>query len=134
MLARDSWRLSTPRTSLVGREREVREICDVVLHGRERLITLTGVGGCGKPRLAIEVAHRVREAFADGVWSNWPRSLIRGAVLQRVARALAVRDGSDAALVAALQHRKLLLVLDNCEHIVDACASVADRLLSSCGD
>lgn len=47
--------LSTPRTSLVGREREVLEICDLILHGPERLLTLTGVGGCGKTRLALEV-------------------------------------------------------------------------------
>ena len=124
--------LPLPRTSLVGREREVAELLDLLRNGAERLITLTGVGGCGKTRLAVEVGLHLREHFPDDVWlvDLTPLSDPRQVAL-RVAGALSVSDMSEASL-ASLQNRALLLVLDNCEHVVDACADLVDRLLSTC--
>jgi non-specific serine/threonine protein kinase len=126
--------LPAPRSSLVGREREVEELLDLIRTGAERLITLTGVGGCGKTRLALEVARHLREYFPDGVWlvDLAPVSDPRQVAL-RVAGALSVSDTSEGGL-ASLQKRTLLLVLDNCEHLVEACASLADHLLSTCAD
>ncbi len=125
--------LAMPRNSLVGRERDLAEVVALLRTGNERLVTLTGVGGCGKTRLALEVAVRVREDFPDGVWLvelapvSDPRRL-----RQRVAAALSLSDRSGHGLVPSLEHRVLLLVLDNCEHLVDACATIADQLLSAC--
>src|SRR6266536_5402242 len=122
--------LATPRTSFVGREHDVAELVGLLRTGDERLVTLTGVGGCGKTRLALEVAVRLREDFPDGVWLvelapvSDPRRL-----RQRVAAALSLSDRSGHGLVPSLEHRVLLLVLDNCEHLVDACATIADQLL-----
>jgi predicted ATPase/DNA-binding CsgD family transcriptional regulator len=127
--------LAVPRTSFVGREREVAELVDLLASGRDRLVTLTGVGGCGKTRLAIEVALRVGDVFPDGVW------LVELApisdphrVCQRLAAALSISDTSWRNLQRSLHDRKLLVVLDNCEHLVEACADLADQLLSSCSD
>jgi len=135
MLATALQSLPGPRTSLIGRERELNGICELIACGAERLVTLTGVGGGGKTRLALEAARRLREAFPDGVWlvelaelSN-PRL-----VAARVAAALALRKSSDHMLATALQARRLLLVLDNCEHLIDACASSCDQLLTGCPD
>jgi predicted ATPase/DNA-binding CsgD family transcriptional regulator len=113
--------------------RNVAEVVALLRTGNERLVTLTGVGGCGKTRLAVEVALRVREDFPDGVWLvelapiSDPRRL-----RQRVAAALSLSDRSDHVLVPSLENRLLLLVLDNCEHLVEACATLADQLLSAC--
>ena len=123
--------LPAPRTSLVGRERDVAELLDLLRTSSERLITLTGVGGCGKTRLAVEVAHQLRDHFADGVWFVDLTALSDPAqVALRVASALCA---SEAGLLS-LANRNLLLVLDNCEHVVEACASFADQLLSTCTD
>ena len=126
--------LPMPRNSLVGREREVAELIELFRDRRDRLVTLTGVGGCGKTRLALEVAWLLRESFPDGVWlvDLTPLSEPHQVAL-RVAGALSVSDMSHTSL-EPLQHRTLLLVLDNCEHLLDACAGLADQLLSACAD
>jgi predicted ATPase/transcriptional regulator with XRE-family HTH domain len=102
-----------------------------------RLVTLTGTGGVGKTRLALAVAGELVEAYADGVWlvelaGLRADTLVAGAV----ASALGVREepGRDlpATLTDQLREKLLLLVLDNCEHLVGACASLADALLRAC--
>src|SRR4029453_17136214 len=100
-------------------------------------ITLTGVGGVGKTRLALCVAAGVRRAFPDGVWLVELGGLREaGLVGQSVAAALGLVEQTTGWSVAALSdliaERQLLLVLDNCEHVLDACAVLADTLLKAC--
>ena len=123
-------------TSFIGREKEVAKI-ERLLGGGARLVTLCGPGGCGKTRLALAVARDLLEGFEDGAW--WvelaPLSdpkLVPGAV----ALALGVREVPDRSLtevlVEHLKGRKTLLVLDNCEHLVEGCAVLANALLRAC--
>jgi predicted ATPase/class 3 adenylate cyclase len=136
-------------TSFVGREREVDEVAELL--SKTRLLTLTGAGGCGKTRLALHVAADVLDAYADGVWvADLAAVTDPDGVLRQVAAAVGVREegtggvgsiGGDAAgqttalndrLINSLRSRRLLLVMDNCEHLVAACAQVADILLRAC--
>jgi predicted ATPase/class 3 adenylate cyclase len=129
--------LPVVRTPLVGRHREVGEVSDLL--ASDRLVTLTGVGGVGKTRLALQVAAEVLDRFPQGVWlvSLAP---IRdpGLVPDAVAAAVGIRDQPGRSLIEvlcdALEHRQLLLVLDNCEHVIGAVAQVADQLLDRCSD
>jgi non-specific serine/threonine protein kinase len=107
-----------------------------------RLITLTGPGGCGKSRLAYQVADEVLEDYGDGVWVAELAPLSDPAlVIQTVAAAVGLqyRDKADpdqhgliASLCGYLRPKRLLLVLDNCEHLVESCAGLAGALLSAC--
>jgi predicted ATPase/DNA-binding CsgD family transcriptional regulator len=122
-------------TSFVGRERELGEIEDQLQ--RSRLLTLTGPGGCGKTRLALALGDRVAGSFADGVRWTWLAPVSDpGPVPEAVARAVGLHETpglSPAETVAkGVGERELLLVLDNCEHVVGACAGLADALLRSC--
>jgi predicted ATPase/DNA-binding CsgD family transcriptional regulator len=122
-------------TSFVGRERAIVELRELL--AAHRLVTLTGSGGCGKTRLALRVASDVAASYRDGVWLVALAPLADGALLpQAVLRALGATelDGQApaAALPAFLRGRDLLLVLDNCEHIVGACAHLAEALLRAC--
>jgi predicted ATPase/DNA-binding SARP family transcriptional activator/DNA-binding CsgD family transcriptional regulator len=127
--------LPAPRSSFVGRETELRNVKrDLAM---TRLLTLTGAGGCGKTRLALEVARQLVGAYPDGVWLVELAPLSEGAlVAQAVAAALGVQEQPDRsltdALVAFLRAERALLVMDNCEHLVDAVARFADTLLDSC--
>jgi len=119
-------------SSFVGRRREVAETRRLL--AASRLLTLTGVGGVGKTRLALRVAAGVRRAFVDGVWLVELAALQDCALVeQTVADTVGVRDQSARspleALVGYLRDRQLLLVLDNCEHLTDRCASLAAALL-----
>ncbi len=123
-------------SSFVGRQREIAEVEERLL-ADNRLLTLTGPGGCGKTRLALKVASEVAERFEDGAWLVELASLSDpDLVAQAVASALKVREqpGRPLAetLVDALRPRQMLLVLDNCEHLIDACARFAEAMLSSC--
>ncbi|HYC87678.1 MAG TPA: BTAD domain-containing putative transcriptional regulator [Thermoanaerobaculia bacterium] len=116
-------------TSLVGRESEIRDLGALI--AAQRLVTLTGVGGSGKTRLAAELALRVDWQRADSVvWVELGPCTHPELVAQQVAAALALRDAT--ALVDALRERELLIVLDNCEHVVAACAELATTLLRCC--
>jgi non-specific serine/threonine protein kinase len=120
-------------TSLIGREREAAEVGRLL--ATTRLLTLTGTGGVGKSRLALEVARAAAGDYPDGAWLVELAPLADPALVpQAVARALGVAESPGRplveTLVAALRLRQpLLLVLDNCEHLVDACARLVEALL-----
>ena len=119
-------------TSFVGRERERADIARLL--ARARLVTLTGPGGCGKTRLALEAAADALEQLPDGAWFIDLASLSDPAlVVQAAALAVGVPiPGSRSpleALVAHLATRDALIVLDNCEHLIDACARLAEEVL-----
>ncbi len=118
-------------TSLVGREREIRDL--EILLGAQRLVTLTGVGGSGKTRLAAELALRIDWQRAESVaWVELAPCSDPLAVAHRAAAALSVRDHTIDALAEALRDREMLLVLDDCEHLIEACAELARMLLTRC--
>ena len=129
--------LPAPRTSFVGRETELQNIKrDLAM---TRLLTLTGAGGCGKTRLALEVARGSVGAYPDGVWLVELAPLSEGMlVAQAVAATLGVQEQPERsltdALVNFLRAKRALLVLDNCEHLVDAVARLVDTFLNSCPD
>jgi DNA-binding SARP family transcriptional activator len=127
--------LPTPRTSFVGREREMTEVKRAL--AMTRLLTLTGVGGSGKTRLALEVARDLVGSYPDGVWLVELAGLSEETLVpQAVARTLGVSEQPDQpltdTLVDALRPKSVLLVLDNCEHLVEASARLGDVLLDSC--
>lgn len=119
-------------TSFVGRVREMDEIKQLLV--RHRLVTLTGIGGCGKTRLALQVAADLIETFPHGVWLIDLNAITSGElVLPAVVATLQLREQPgrmlELTLVDFLRDKHLLLVLDNCEHLRDACADVAHTLL-----
>jgi predicted ATPase len=127
--------LPAPRSSFVGREREMLEVeFDLAT---SRLLTLTGAGGSGKTRLALEVARDLVEAYPDGVWLVELAPLSEAALVPRaVAEALEVLERPTEpltdTLAEVLRDRQLLLVVDNCEHLLEASARLVDKLLDSC--
>ncbi|HEX5501001.1 MAG TPA: AAA family ATPase, partial [Thermomicrobiales bacterium] len=115
--------LPAQRTSFVGRERERADLARAL--AAEPLVTLTGAGGCGKTRLALAVAADLSATFPDGAWLVELAPIAEPALLpSAVAAALGLREagGGDplAGLLEFLRPRALLLILDNCEHLVDA--------------
>jgi predicted ATPase/transcriptional regulator with XRE-family HTH domain len=122
-------------TSFVGRERAVIDLRDRLR--ATHLLTLTGTGGCGKTRLALEVAANDVDAYVDGVWLVELAGVVEPALVdQSVATVAAVREVAGqpllATVLAALHSRQLLLVLDNCEHLIEACARLTDAILRAC--
>jgi predicted ATPase/DNA-binding SARP family transcriptional activator len=134
-------------TSFVGRDDDLARVTAMV--GESRLVTLTGPGGSGKTRLAIETGRTLVDSQPDGVWFVELASVGDGAdVAQAVLTAVGLRvqslvgtnrtfgepvfESSVDRLAAALSHRALLLVLDNCEHLIAATAALVDRLLGVC--
>ncbi|MFG2286701.1 BTAD domain-containing putative transcriptional regulator [Streptomyces sp. NPDC048595] len=141
--------LPTPLTALLGRQGAVHRVGGLL--AAHRLVTLTGPGGVGKTRLALESAGRSSDAFPDGVWLVELAALSRpddtpggeragkctaAEVAEAVLAVLGIREGAAAGpvaerLVGAVRGKRLLLVLDNCEHVVEAAAEVAAALLAA---
>ncbi|MDQ1467639.1 MAG: hypothetical protein QOH10_2054, partial [Actinomycetota bacterium] len=124
-------------SSLVGREKAVAEVADLVRSSR--LVTLTGVGGVGKTRLALEVGAEVAGEFPDGVWMVELASVGDPAsVPAAIATVLGITPQGDAALIDtvadALGGRRLLLVVDNCEHVLAAAGSAIAAILHRSGN
>lgn len=122
-------------TSFVGRERELADVKERL--AASHLLTLTGSGGCGKTRLALRVAAEVLDAYPDGIWLVELAPLSDPTLVpQAVALALDVREVPGrplpATLAEHLEGRAILVVLDNCEHVLDACARIAEALLRAC--
>jgi predicted ATPase len=120
-------------TSLIGRESEVAEIGDAVK--AHRLVTLTGVGGVGKTRLALEVASRLADEFPDGVWLFELAPVTDpAAVPDAVAAVLGITQQPgktvSESVAAALEGRLRLLVIDNCEHLLDAAGDLIEAILA----
>jgi predicted ATPase/DNA-binding SARP family transcriptional activator/DNA-binding CsgD family transcriptional regulator len=127
--------LPLERTSFVGRERERLEVKRLL--AMTKLLTLTGAGGCGKTRLALKVASDLVGVYPDGVWLVDLAPLAEAELVpQAVAQALEVREQPGRALletlVDTLRSRKMLLVMDNCEHLIQAVVRLVDSLLDSC--
>lgn len=129
--------LPQPLTSLVGREPELAEICQLLK--QQRLLTLTGTGGVGKTRLALAASHRLLSFYPAGVW--WVELAVltqeqEALLVQTVARQLGVREVAGRsvleALLAHLKSRPLLLVLDNCEHLLEGCSRLVEEILRHC--
>jgi predicted ATPase/Tfp pilus assembly protein PilF len=128
-------------TSFIGRDREL-----AALHrqlGAYRLVTLTGIGGCGKTRLAVQAAADALDAYPDGVWLVELAPLSEPSLVdQQLATVLGIREDAATSgpggrtltdrLVDHLASRRTLVLLDNCEHLVAACAGLAARLVGAC--
>src|SRR5262249_39875127 len=124
--------LPASSSELIGREAETRDVEDLVT--RHRLVTLTGAGGIGKTRLGVEVARVLLPHFVDGVWLAElaplsDPSLVPVSVAVALKLALPDRAESPERVAAALGDKHLLLVLDNCEHVIDAAARMVDAVL-----
>ena len=122
-------------TSFIGREKQLAELRRLL--AGYRLLTLTGSGGCGKTRLCLQVAADSLERFPDGVWLVELAPLSDpGLVPQTVATVLSLKEEPGMTigqtLTDHLKDKRLLLVLDNCEHLLDGCARLADALLHRC--
>jgi len=122
-------------TSFIGRERELAEAAALLRNSR--LLTLTGAGGCGKTRLALELAGQRFGDFSDGVWpvelaALGEPELIGPAIAQSLDTRLASDRAPEVALAGHIGERQQLLVLDNCEHLVEPVAHLVEALLRHC--
>ncbi len=136
-LGNPALRNNLPRfaSGMVGRERELDELGALV--DEHRLVTLTGSGGSGKTRLAVQVAANLLDGSGDGVWLVELGALSDPeSVPTAVAAVLGIREDATRSMVdvvvEALADRSALIVLDNCEHVIEVAAKLADRLIRSC--
>jgi predicted ATPase/DNA-binding SARP family transcriptional activator len=127
-----------PANLFVGRDGELEQVTQLLVgEGECRLLTLCGPGGIGKTRLALEVAAGFADIFADGVCVVQLAPLTAAELLPQTIAGTLGLDASagrpaETALAEYLRHKHMLLVLDNCEHLVDACAHLAEHLLAAC--
>jgi non-specific serine/threonine protein kinase len=124
-------------TKFIGRERQIEELRKIL--DDARLLTLTGSGGCGKTRLGLQIASELVRNFTDGVWLVELAAISNPELVpQVVASALGVQDEPGRPftqrLADFLEAKQLLLLLDNCEHLAAACATLVETLLKSCAD
>ncbi len=124
-------------TSFIGREREIADVKRLL--GTTRLLMLTGSGGCGKTRLAIKVAADLRDEFPDGVWLvNLAPLSDPSLVAQTITSLFDLHESGDASITDILKNylrtKNLLLVLDNCEHLIQACAQLCNETLHAAPD
>jgi predicted ATPase/DNA-binding CsgD family transcriptional regulator len=131
--------LPLPLNRFIGREQEILEVKGLLTS--TQLLTLTGAGGCGKTRLALEIGRGASSAvaFKDGVWWVELAALTDPELLpQQIASSLSIVEKASRSLAETLsdflQSKQLLLILDNCEHLVTACAHLIEALLRSCPD
>jgi len=122
-------------TSFIGRERELAEVKQLL--SNTRLLTLTGPGGTGKTRLALQIAEELLSSFADGVWLAESAPLTDASFLpQIIAGIFGLRELPNMPILTIvtdyLRAKQLLLILDNCEHLIEACAKLSDHLLRAC--
>lgn len=133
-MPRNRSRIPYALTPLLGRARELDETTRLL--GATRLLTITGAGGSGKTRLAQELAHRVQNEYEDAVWVELAPLSEPDLIGQQILDAMGVRElaAEDVlrVVINSIRDRDTLLVLDNCEHLVDACAMVAEEILRSC--
>ncbi len=130
--ARGPNNLPTERTRFIGRETELADCAGLL--GEARLLTVTGIGGSGKTRLAVRLAERLLQSHPDGVWFVDLSPLKEASrVVETIAVALAVVEEPGKGLLETLVHHlrgmRLLLLLDNCEHLLDACGVLVDAVL-----
>ena len=140
--ARSRTNLAAPLTDIIGRKDAVADVCDQL--AAHRLVTLTGPGGVGKTRLAIAVARPLVDAYADGAWlvelAGLDGHTAADVLAETVMVALDIRDPSGASvdptarLGTALAGRQALVVLDNCEHVLDPAAELCEALLGAAPD
>ena len=126
------------RAPIIGREKQISELIEILGDGSARLVTLTGPGGTGKTRIALEVARRMRDRFADGIFLTELANISDPSlVLPTIAHSLAVTEADSRtsfdALVDNLRGRQMLLVLDNFEQVIDAGTSIVQLLRVSPG-
>ena len=130
--------LPSPLTSFIGREKEIETLKQLLTSpGGGRLITLTGAGGSGKTRLALEVAASLRDIFSEGIWFIDFAPLTNPAlVLQSLLTTLGLSEQVSRSTIDIvsdfLQTKRALLLFDNCEHLIQACAELVETLLRSC--
>src|ERR1041385_3912150 len=127
--------LPAQTTSFFGRGKELAEAAAMLRDAR--LLTLTGVGGVGKTRLAIELAAEASAGYRDGAWFVELAAIADPAAIGHVVATVlgvAQQPGKtiEQSIVGALAGQQLLLVLDNCEHLIDAAASLAQRIITQC--
>ena len=127
--------LPQPLSSFVGREHARAEVLRLL--GTARLVTLTGPGGSGKTRLALEVARALLDLYAAGVWLVEFAPLVQSSLVPgTVASVLQAPEAAGQSAIEALANyvgsKRLLLVLDNCEHLIEACAGLVQTLLAAC--
>jgi predicted ATPase/DNA-binding SARP family transcriptional activator len=127
--------IPVPLTSFIGREKELREIARLL--SSSRLVTLTGPGGVGKTRLAIQTANDANKKFKDCVfWVDLVGLSDENLIPQQIAQSLNIREISNEPLIETLKTyfkpKQILIVLDNCEHVIRACAEYAEQLLAAC--
>jgi len=118
----------------IGREKEIKAIKELV--SENRLVTLTGAGGCGKTRLAIQFATQVVSDYADGVWMvELAPITVPDHMDQAITEVFRIKEQPGSTLIQIITHylknKKLLLILDNCEHLITACSETVEQILKS---
>ncbi|HEX5836535.1 MAG TPA: helix-turn-helix domain-containing protein [Anaerolineales bacterium] len=127
--------LPAPITSFIGREKEQTKVNRLI--AKHRLVTLTGPGGVGKTRLSLKVGEQILGNYDDGVWLVELASILDPLLIpHNTAIAVGLRDAPQRPVIDMLcdylREKKMLVILDNCEHLLDACAQLADVLLKRC--